>query len=428
VPAKGGKVRVVGKGKFASPATVTAGTGFLRIDGLRYRGRLRIYNHGGALDVVNVVGLQAYLFSVVPREMPANWPMEALKAQAVAARSYAVNAARASWFDIYDDTRDQVYGGLDYSTGEEPGSTAAVKATNGEVVKYGGGVASTYFSSSNGGRTAASVDTWGGSVPYLVSKSDRFDRNSDNPNRSWRVVLSPRGLQSRLGAGRKPTDALVTSRSSGRVNRIRLERGSWSQTFPSSGLGPEYFRTALGLRSSRFNLGVLDLTPDRRSSTCGARVRLDLLIRDVKSVTVQRRPASGGAWANISRIKQTGPDTYRATERPCRGTAYRLHSPAANTAAQTVTVAPRIVFSGTQPAGGGALRGIVAPSSLAGQTVVVSRHDGRWKRVATATVQADGKWRANFHVVEGVYRARISPPASSGLVTGYSPPLTVKLS
>ena len=160
VPTSDGKVRVVGKGKFGSPATAKPGEGFLKINGLRYRGDLKIYNRGGKLAVVNVVGLQSYLYSVVPREMPSSWPLEALKAQAVAARGYAVRAARASWYDIYDDTKDQVYGGLDYGSGEDPGSTAAVKATAGEVLKYGGDVISAYFSSSNGGRTAASVDTW----------------------------------------------------------------------------------------------------------------------------------------------------------------------------------------------------------------------------------------------------------------------------
>ncbi len=164
-PTSGGKVRVVGKGKFGSPVTAKPGNGFLRINGLRYRGNLKIYNQGGKLAVVNVVGLQGYLYSVVPREMPSSWPSEALKAQAVAARGYAVRANRPDpRYDIYDDTRDQVYGGLDYGSGEDPGSTSAVKATVGEVLKYSGSVISAYFSSSNGGRTAASADTWGGSL------------------------------------------------------------------------------------------------------------------------------------------------------------------------------------------------------------------------------------------------------------------------
>jgi stage II sporulation protein D len=431
VPTSDGRVRVIGKGKFGSPATVTPGQGFLRVDGLRYRGALKLWNDGG-LDVVNVVGLQSYLFSVVPREMPADWLSEALKAQAVAARSYAVLADRDPMhhrYDIYDDTRDQVYGGLDYGGGEDARSTAAVKATAGEVVEYNGSVVSTYFSSSNGGRTAASADTWGGPQPYLLSKPDPLDLNSSNPNRSWTVVFSARALQQRLGAAERPLDGLVTDRISGRVNRIRLERGSWAHTYPSSVLGPEYFRSALGLRSSRFDLGVLRLTSNTHTSLCRARVHLDVIARDVRNAVLQRRPSSGGEWKAME-LTKTGAGTYTAVDRPCRGIAYRLHSSAANTAVESVRVAPRILFSATQPAGAGALRGTVLPTSLAGQTVYVARKrkDGTWRRMATATVRSDGTWRASFDVVEGTYRARISPPASSGLIAGYSPPLVVKLS
>jgi stage II sporulation protein D len=430
VPTGDGRVRVVGKGKFPSPATAKPGAGFLRVDGLRYRGKLKLYNHGGALDVVNVVGLQGYLYSVVPREMPAGWPAQALEAQAVAARSFAVRAARALWFDLYDDTRDQVYGGLDYGGGEDFNSNAAVKATAGEVVKYGGSVASTYFSSSNGGRMAASADTWGGSVAYLVSKADPFDRNASNPNRTWMVKLSAHAFRKRLGAGQDPADAVVTQRKSGRVARVELTRGSWSQTIvdPHGGPGPEYFRGALGLRSSRFDLGVLDVTPSKTKSVCRARVRLDVLVRHVNSVTLQRK-RTGGSWTEMA-VNKIDAAHYYGIDRPCRGTSYRLHSPVANTAAQAVKVAPRIVFSTTQPAGGHALKGVVKPKSLAGQTVRVARkkNDGTWKQVAAGTVRSDGKWRADFHVVAGIYRARIKPPASFGLVPGQSPPLTVKLS
>jgi stage II sporulation protein D len=430
VPTSDGKVRVVDKGRFASPVTVSPGDGFLRVDGMRYRGDFKIYNDGGSLSVVNVVRLQGYLYSVVPREMPSDWLPEALKAQAVAARSYAVRSSRGgSKYDIYDDTRDQVYGGLDYGSGEQASSTAAVQATAGEVVKSGGSVASTYFSSSNGGRTAASVDTWGGSVSYLVSKADPFDLNPSNPNRNWTVVLSPRGLQNGLGAGETPTDAVVSSRVSGRVNRIRLERGSWSQTFPSSGLGPEWFRGTLGLRSSRFDLGVIGLTPGKSQTVCGSRLHLDVLARDVNGVTLQRRRSGASSWTDMT-VKQVDDAHWTGTDKPCRTTSYRLHSPAASTSPETVKVAPRIVFSDTQPAGGVALKGVVQPTSLAGQTVFVAkkRKDGTWRRKVTATVQSDGRWRADFHVVAGVYRARISPPASSGLVTGYSPPLSVTFS
>ena len=419
VPTSDGRVRVVGKGKFGSPVTAKPGEGFLRIDGLRYRGNLKVHNRGGSLAVVNVVGLQGYLYSVVPREMPSSWLPEALKAQAVAARGYAVRAARASWYDVYDDTRDQVYGGLDYSSGEDPGSTAAVKATAGELLKYGGDAISAYFSSSNGGRTAASVDTWGGSLPYLVSRRDPFDLNASNPNRSWTVVLSPRALQNRLGAPKTPADAVVTSRKSGRVDRVRLERSSWVQTLPSSGLGPEWFRSVLGLRSSRFDFGVLDATPASAKAVCNARLRVNVLAREAPAVTLQRRRSGSSSWTDMSLTKDDAAH-YHGLDRPCRATSYRLHSSIANSTPAGVKVAPKIVFSTTQPANDG-LEGSVRPRSLAGLTVHVDRKrgDGTWaKNVGSAVVQSDGKWHADFNAVSGTYRARLAPPSSTGLVSG----------
>jgi SpoIID/LytB domain protein len=418
VPTDDGQVKVIGKGKFGNPATAKPGEGFLRIDGLRYRGNLKIWNRGGKLAVVNVVGLQSYLYSVVPREMPSDWPLEALKAQAVAARGYAVRAARASWYDIYDDTNDQVYGGLDYGSGEDPGSTDAVKATSGEVLKFGGSVISAFFSSSNGGRTAASVDTWGGSLDYLVSKRDKFDATF-NPYRNWAVVLSPRALQNRLGAAKTPGDAIVTSRKSGRVDRVRLERGGWSATFPSSGLGPEWFRSQLGLRSSRFDFGVLDATPVQTKTVCSARLRVNVLAREASGFTLQRRRSDSSSWTNMS-LTQDDAAHYHGIDRPCRATSYRLHSAAASSGPMSVKVAPKIVFSLTQPANNG-LKGSVRPISLAGQTVRLDRKrkDGSWiKNVGSAVVQSDGKWHADFNAVSGTYRARLAPPASTGLVPG----------
>ena len=141
---------------------------------------------GGGYRVVNVVGLDAYLFGVVPSEVPSDWPVEALKAQAVAARSYALATRKPGGaFDAYADTRSQVYGGLD---AEKPATTAAVQETSTQVVLYGGKAATTYFFSTSGGRTASIEDVWPGSVPvpYLVSVPDPYDKAS--PYHSWGPV------------------------------------------------------------------------------------------------------------------------------------------------------------------------------------------------------------------------------------------------
>jgi peptidoglycan hydrolase-like amidase len=426
VPTSDGKIRIVGVGKFGDPVKAVKLTELLRLNGSRYRGALELRNESGRLAVVNIVGLQGYLYSVVPREMPSWFEAEALKAQSVAARSYAVRAQRTSWFDLYADTRDQVYGG--FESGEPASAVAAVNGTAGVVLRFGGVVAQAFFSASNGGVTAASVDTWGGNVPYLTSKNDPDDLTPGNPNRSWTVRLSASALQSRLHATKIPTDAVVTGRASGRVTDIRLERPAWSQSFPASPstLGPEWFRSVLRIKSSVFRLGVLNILPSRTKSVCGGLVRLNVIARSVGAPTLQQRPASGGSWSSLA-LTSTGGGTYTAVHKPCRGTVYRLTSPVATGADVKVKVAPLIVFDDTQPSGGGALRGKVRPLALAGQTVRVERRrsDGTWRLVGTGTVKADGTWRAAFHVTAAVYRARITPPSGLGLVAGMSPPLTI---
>jgi len=111
----------------------------LSLGGAPYRGAFQVARVGAALQVVNVVGLDLYVMGVVPREMPKEWPSDALKAQAIAARSYALaHLKRGVDFDLYSDTRSQVYGGI---RAESPSSNLAVSATAGRVVLYQGKVA-----------------------------------------------------------------------------------------------------------------------------------------------------------------------------------------------------------------------------------------------------------------------------------------------
>src|SRR5919109_4444256 len=145
-----------------------------------YRGSIQVDVVNGKLRAINVVGLEQYLYGVVPSEMPFNWLPEALKAQAVVARSYALATRRSGAFDLYPDTRSQVYLGLEH---ERPSTNAAVDATAGQVVLYEGQVARTYFFSSSGGRTASAEDVWGEAVPYLLSVPDPYD--SISPHHNW---------------------------------------------------------------------------------------------------------------------------------------------------------------------------------------------------------------------------------------------------
>src|SRR5207253_5381767 len=122
---------------------------------------------------------------VVPAEMPSSWPTEALKAQAVAARSYALaNVTTGRAFDLYGDTRSQVFGGVKV---ENAATSAAVDATKGQVVLYKGKVANTLFFSTSGGRTASAAEATGVAVQYLVPVADPYDTAS--PYHDWGPLL-----------------------------------------------------------------------------------------------------------------------------------------------------------------------------------------------------------------------------------------------
>ena len=141
----------------------------------RYRGAIVLRRAAALVLVVDDVRLESYLRGVVPAEMPAGWPAQALRAQSVVARSYALTSRRpGEAFDVFADTRSQVYRGVGV---EHPRTDGAVEATRAIVLMHGASVARTLFHSSSGGRTASAQEVFGGlPVPYLRSVEDPFDR------------------------------------------------------------------------------------------------------------------------------------------------------------------------------------------------------------------------------------------------------------
>ncbi len=148
------------------------------------------------LTVTNVVGLDDYLQGVVPAESPASWPAEALRAQAIAARTYAITTAKSADFDHYADTRSQVYKGVGI---EQPSTNAAVADTRGQIVTYQGQPVVTYFFSTSGGRTESVENTTLGREPrpWLVSVEDEFDNVS--PRHRWTTKLTLASASKKLG-------------------------------------------------------------------------------------------------------------------------------------------------------------------------------------------------------------------------------------
>lgn len=148
------------------------------VDGRSYRGRIRILPTQSGVDVVNTVPVEQYLRSVVSREMSPDWAedaAEALRAQAIVARTYALaNRTPSREFDVMDDQRSQVYGGV---TDEDPRTDGAVAATRGRVVTSGGELITTYYSASSGGHTEDGDRVFPAEEPqpYLRGVPDPYD-------------------------------------------------------------------------------------------------------------------------------------------------------------------------------------------------------------------------------------------------------------
>lgn len=183
----GRKLRAAGRGK-----VTIAGVG-------TYRGALEVVpteSDVGSLNVVNALALEQYVKGVVPNESPPSWPAAELRAQAVEARSFALTAGvGGNGFDLYDDTRSQVYEGL----GSETDSTNAATAdTRGEVVMYGSKIAETFFSACSGGYTESVQNVFfGPPVPYLVGVPDPYD--SLCPLHDWTLRFSGPEISAKLG-------------------------------------------------------------------------------------------------------------------------------------------------------------------------------------------------------------------------------------
>jgi stage II sporulation protein D len=155
--------------------------------GRTYRGSFEVTALNQRLAVVNELPFEEYLYSVVGSEMPASWPAEALKAQAVAARSYALYQGFGFQIaHVVDSTYSQAYGGIG---SEKPQTTAAVDATRGEVIMHNGRVVEALFSSSAGGVTADAAEIWGNSVAYLGSVPSPDGLSEEGLYRWHRVVL-----------------------------------------------------------------------------------------------------------------------------------------------------------------------------------------------------------------------------------------------
>ncbi|HYT11097.1 MAG TPA: SpoIID/LytB domain-containing protein [Mycobacteriales bacterium] len=225
-----------------------------------YRGTLAVSRSGRRVLVVDRLPMESYLAGVVPRESPASWPMQALRAQAIAARTYAyaaVRSPRSARYDLCDSTACQVYGGAARLRpdgtrlfGERRRTTAAVASTAGVVLLSGRRPATTEYSASNGGWSAP------GGRPYLVGRRDPY--RAGDPYLSWRVRVSVADLGRKFGFSR--LDRLRVLRRDGhgawggRLLEVELTGLDGAGKPRAVTVGGGRLRRALGLRSTYFRL------------------------------------------------------------------------------------------------------------------------------------------------------------------------------
>ncbi len=202
---------------------------WLNLNGTQYRGELRIAKSArGDVDVINVLDVEAYLYGVVPKEMSPQWPLEALKAQAIAARTYVLyqkGKNKDRDYDVIATTASQVYGG---AGSESAMSNQAVDETRGVVLLYEGQLALTYFHANSGGMTEEARRVWSADVPYL--KMVRDDYSAKAPGCSWKLSLNVDNIRAALNmkgldVGRIERLMPVDISPSGRVTKIKIFHG-----------------------------------------------------------------------------------------------------------------------------------------------------------------------------------------------------------
>ena len=256
----------------------------------RYRGRLQLLVRGGQVQVVNHLGIETYLTSVVGSEMPHKWPLPALQAQAVAARTYALRQrGKAGDFDVKATVSSQVYRGVESET---PSTIEAVESTRSLVLVHAGRLINAVFHSSSGGATEPSGEVWRNQLPYLVSVADH-DQHS--PVHRWNKRFDDdelRDLFREIG-GVKRLQVLKTS-STGRVRTARVQGPHGSLVLTGREL-----RKRLGLKSTMVQFELINGSVG--SSTASSTAPTQTVSQSVSRAA----PPLIGLWQDSA----SGPDT-----------------------------------------------------------------------------------------------------------------------
>lgn len=246
----------VGTTSFGGTVRLQPRAGFLSVGGRPYRGIIEIRRTAlGRLTIINELDLEAYLYGVVRSEMNPAWPPEALRAQAIAARSlavYSTGRSGAEGYDVRATTESQVYGGV---AAEDPRTSAAVDATRGVVLLYDGRVVFAPYHTDSGGATESSEFVWGGMLPHLRGVADPHSREA--PNHEWTLRLDLPTIEARASRTGRPLPGLqrldvAATSPSGRVAMLRAHTTSGTVDIRGTD-----FRSLIGSSTLRSTLFVI---------------------------------------------------------------------------------------------------------------------------------------------------------------------------
>jgi len=397
----------------AGPLVVLPGRAPLELGqpapGIGYRGRLEVAVAGAKLNAINVVGLEDYLAGVVPREMPASWSVEALKAQAVAARSYALaHRVRDRTFDLYADVRSQVYGGI---ASEDARATAAIRATAGRVLLHGGTIVDALFHSTSGGRTVSAAEAFGTAVPYLVGVAD--PHSSLSPVNRWGpTAVTDATVRKGLGIASPVLGLQLVRAGSGRVRSGTVTTTAGPRIVTGGAL-----RTGLGLRSTWITaLASLTLTRPAGSVVYGRGVTVRADAKGVGGAVLSQR--SGGAWTQVAARPAAG--TIAFTTKVLAPTSFRLSAGAVAGPVLEVPVAPLVALAPTESG----LEGTVTPASPGTAVQLQFLEGDDWTPDGGSVLDDLGGFRIDAELAPGTYRARVAPAA--GFAAGLSRQLRIE--
>jgi len=236
--------------------------GIVKINGAPYRGGVEfIPDSNGKLTVINFVNINDYIAGVVGKEMSSSWPIEALKAQAVCARSFTIttwNKHSHQGFNLCGTQDCQAYLGM---SGESESTRRAAAETRDQVVKYGSKIVETLYSSSHGGSSAYSKYVWGSELPYLTAVEDNFEANTGNPYETWTVVLTKADIEAKLKAKSinigEVVDFKVTGADEfGRTYEVTIYGSNGTYVIKN-----DKTRTFFGLKSQKYRITPSNAAP-----------------------------------------------------------------------------------------------------------------------------------------------------------------------